>query len=89
MTSLDVILLNNNELRGKLPESVKSLANLTKFDASFNRFGGSIGRSLFAEMTGMQELRLGNNAFEGSLPDSLGNMTDLQIFDVEVSIYRR
>ena len=81
--------LPSNGLRGSIPSSLGSLANLTWLSLAhdpesglgYNALTGSIPSSL-GRLTNLEFLFLNNNDLSGSIPSSLGNLTYLEVLDL-------
>ncbi|KAE8717463.1 Detected protein of confused Function [Hibiscus syriacus] len=70
------LLLNNNMLSGKIPESLSQLANLTTLDLSGNLLTYLIPVE-FGDFLKLQGLYLGNNQLTGAIPGNLGLVDSL------------
>jgi len=76
-TTVQQIVLENNNLKGLVPASLGGLANLQLLAMSQNLLSGSIPSQLGA-LTNLRSLYLCVNALTGSIPSQLGNVTGLQ-----------
>ncbi|XP_062015776.1 probable LRR receptor-like serine/threonine-protein kinase At1g56130 [Rosa rugosa] len=69
MTSLEVLMLRNNNISDSIPSNIGDYQKLVHLDLSFNNLNGQIPASLF-DMNVLAILFLGNNKLNGSLPES-------------------
>ncbi|XP_057748203.1 receptor-like protein 4 [Arachis stenosperma] len=74
---IDGIGLDNQGLKGFLPNDISRLRNLQTLNLSTNSIHGEIPSSL-SELTSLQVLDLSYNFLEGAIPESLGELTSLQ-----------
>ncbi|XP_048330554.1 receptor-like protein EIX1 [Ziziphus jujuba] len=81
LPSLQVLVLSNNHLVGKLPEWLGQLENLVHLELSNNSVYGPIPDSL-GLLENVSQLWLGNNELNGTLPESLGQLSKLLYLDV-------
>jgi Leucine-rich repeat (LRR) protein len=75
-STLSHITLQDYNLHGSLPSSVRNFVNLTIFDLSENQLTGQIPASLFT-LNQLEFLILDSNQLIGSLPASVGGLTHL------------
>ncbi|KAL0735787.1 hypothetical protein Bca4012_011997 [Brassica carinata] len=75
------LLLQNNNITGKIPSEIGRLTRLETLDLSDNFFRGEIPISL-GYLRSLQYLRLNNNSLSGVIPLSLSNMTQLALLDL-------
>ena len=76
LTSLNVLDLSGNQLRGPIPD-VRGLTILTTLDLGDNQLSGSIPDSL-GSVTALQELSLRDNRLTGPIPEALGDLVQLR-----------
>ncbi|MED6122490.1 Receptor-like protein 4, partial [Stylosanthes scabra] len=69
--------LDNQGLKGFLPDDISKLHNLQTVNLSGNSIRGAIPSAL-GKVTSLQVLDLSYNFFNGSIPESLGQLTLLQ-----------
>ncbi|KAJ8761133.1 hypothetical protein K2173_000812 [Erythroxylum novogranatense] len=74
---IDGLGLDNQDLRGLLPNDISRLHNLQSLNLSGNGIHGSIPSSI-GTVTTLEFLDLSHNFFNGSIPESLGQLTSLQ-----------
>ncbi|XP_019425561.1 PREDICTED: receptor-like protein kinase At3g21340 [Lupinus angustifolius] len=74
---IDGLGLDNQGLKGFLPDGISRLHNLQVLNLSGNSIGGAIPSSL-GTVTSLQVLDLSYNFFNGSIPESLGQLKLLQ-----------
>ncbi|KAJ1394036.1 Malectin-like carbohydrate-binding domain [Sesbania bispinosa] len=74
---IDGLGLDNQGLKGFLPNDISRLHNLQIINLSGNSIRGSIPSSI-GTITSLQVLDLSYNFFNGSIPESLGQLTLLQ-----------
>ncbi|KAK7362816.1 hypothetical protein VNO77_04939 [Canavalia gladiata] len=82
---IDGLGLDNQGLKGFLPNDVSRLLNLQILNLSGNSIHGAIPSSIGA-ITSLQELDLSYNVFNGSIPESLGQLTSLQRLNLNGNI---
>lgn len=75
------IKLNNKELHGSLPDSIKELKSLEVLDLGGNHIFGSIP-SFVGELKNLQKLNLQNNQLIGEIPASLNNLSNLTSLEI-------
>jgi len=76
-----LIIKDNSEFSGTLPEDIIQLTNLETLEISNNRYSGSIPSS-YAKLTKLKSLSLNNNLLTGYIPYSfsqLQNLTELNL----------
>ncbi|XP_015943061.1 receptor-like protein 4 [Arachis duranensis] len=74
---IDGLDLDNQGLKGFLPDDISRLHNLQTLNLSGNSIRGAIPSAL-GKVTSLQVLDLSYNFFNGSIPESLGQLTLLQ-----------
>ncbi|XP_020230913.1 receptor-like protein 4 [Cajanus cajan] len=74
---IDGLGLDNQGLKGFLPNDISRLHNLQILNLSGNSIRGAIPSSL-GKITSLQVLDISYNFFNGSIPESLGQLTLLQ-----------
>ncbi|XP_012091645.1 receptor-like protein 4 isoform X2 [Jatropha curcas] len=74
---IDGLGLDNQGLRGFLPNEISALRHLQTINLSTNSIGGHIPSSIGA-ITSLEILDLSYNFFNGSIPESLGQLTSLR-----------
>lgn len=67
LTSLNILILKNNNITGPIPRGIGQLQSLTQLDLSFNSITGQIPNSVF-NLDSLSHLFLGNNRLTGQLP---------------------
>ncbi|XP_058219700.1 probable LRR receptor-like serine/threonine-protein kinase At1g56140 isoform X2 [Rhododendron vialii] len=67
MTSLNTLILRNNNISGSIPSNIGDYQSLSLLDLSFNNLAGQIPDSLF-NLSSLSYLFLGNNKLNGTLP---------------------
>ncbi|XP_061371465.1 receptor-like protein 4 [Gastrolobium bilobum] len=82
---IDGLGLDNQGLKGYLPNDIFRLANLQILNLSGNSIHGAIPSSL-GTITSLQVLDLSYNIFNGSIPNSLGQLTSLQRLNLNSNI---
>lgn len=73
--------LNDNSLKGELPEAITKLAHLEILDLSLNSLSGQIPQEIGNRLPSLQMLDLKNNQLTGEIPNSLSNCP-LRILDL-------
>jgi hypothetical protein len=76
MTSLNALVLNNNQLTGSIPPDLGKLKNLTILDLGTNLLTGPIPPEL-GSLSSLATLYLTNNMLSGSIPQELSNLKNL------------
>ncbi|KAL5730479.1 Receptor-like protein 4 [Ranunculus cassubicifolius] len=74
---IDGLGLDNQGLRGFLPNDISKLRHLQSINLSGNSIQGAIPVTL-GNITSLETLDLSFNEFNGSIPESLGQLTSLQ-----------
>ncbi|RCV04881.1 hypothetical protein SETIT_1G037000v2 [Setaria italica] len=76
-SSLQLLDVGDNRLRGELPNSVGNLSkSMWYFGVNFNSITGNIPEGI-GNLVGLNFINLGNNLFDGPIPDSLGKLKKL------------
>lgn len=78
---LKSLRLNNNYLKGPIPDGIGRLVNLEELDFSTNELTGSLP-STFGDLRKLQTLKLNSNALQYGLPPDLGFLDELSVLDV-------
>ncbi|KAJ6827606.1 putative LRR receptor-like serine/threonine-protein kinase [Iris pallida] len=78
---IDGLALDNQGLRGILPDDISKLHNLQSINFSGNSIQGGIPFSL-GTIAGLETLDLSFNQLNGSIPESLGQLASLQILNL-------
>ncbi|KAJ3360334.1 hypothetical protein GGF32_008495, partial [Allomyces javanicus] len=79
--------LANNQLNGRIPDSIGSLVNLQSLNLYNNQLNGAIPNTIgnLAKLTG---LNLANNQLNGAIPDTIGklaNLTKLALYNNQLN----
>ncbi|CAN6334729.1 unnamed protein product [Urochloa humidicola] len=74
--SLEVLLLNANEISGTIPQEIERLRNLTVLHMEHNLLTGNLPDSI-GYLSNLFVLRLSQNKLSGQLPLSIGNLSQL------------
>ncbi|XP_057419733.1 receptor-like protein 4 [Lotus japonicus] len=82
---IDGLVLDNQGLKGSLPNDISRLLNLQILNLSGNSIHGAIPSSL-GTMTNLQVLDLSYNLFDGSIPESLGQLASLKTLNLNSNI---
>ncbi|CAI0389620.1 unnamed protein product [Linum tenue] len=80
--SLFLLKLQNNTIRGPIPEEIGQCGNLAILDLSDNRFVGPIPNEM-GSLTNLTTLDLSGNRLSGPIPETLGDLTSLLILDLQ------
>ncbi|KAK1424741.1 hypothetical protein QVD17_20079 [Tagetes erecta] len=78
---IDGLGLDNQGLRGSLPDDISKLSHLQHMNLSDNSIQGHIPSSL-GKITSLEVLDLSYNFFNGSIPESLGGLTSVRILNL-------
>ncbi|KAL6567391.1 hypothetical protein OROGR_001059 [Orobanche gracilis] len=78
---IDGLVLDNQVLRGVLPDDISQLRHLQSINLSGNGISGVIPSSL-GNITRLEILDMSYNDFNGSIPESIGRLTSLRILDL-------
>nr|XP_043623896.1 receptor-like protein 4 [Erigeron canadensis] len=78
---IDGLGLDNQGLRGSLPDDISKLSHLQHMNLSENSIQGHIPSSL-GNIASLEVLDLSYNFFNGSIPESLGGLTSVRILNL-------
>ncbi|XP_071707287.1 receptor-like protein 4 [Rutidosis leptorrhynchoides] len=78
---IDGLGLDNQGLRGSLPDDISKLTHLQNMNLSENSIQGHIPGSL-GKIASLEVLDLSYNFFNGSIPESLGGLTSVRILNL-------
>lgn len=78
---IDGLALDNQGLKGFLPNDISKLRHLQSINLSGNSMQGPIPSSL-GKITSLEVLDLSFNSLNGSIPETLGQLTSLQTLNV-------
>ncbi|KAM0851348.1 hypothetical protein ACQ4PT_052482 [Festuca glaucescens] len=81
LTNLEQVLLQNNNITGRLPPELGALPRLQTLDLSSNRFSGRVPDTL-GRLSTLRYLRLNNNSLSGAFPASLAKIPQLSFLDL-------
>ncbi|KAL8497536.1 hypothetical protein ACS0TY_021024 [Phlomoides rotata] len=81
LTNLKQVLLQNNNISGRIPKELGYLPNLQTLDLSNNKLSYHIPESL-GFLNHLQYLRLNNNSLSGAVPLSLASLPQLAFLDL-------
>ncbi|XP_043721192.1 receptor-like protein EIX1 [Telopea speciosissima] len=81
LTSLNFLVLSNNNLGGELPNCWKDMNYLMVLDLGNNNLSGKIPQSI-GQLSLLEYLLLSSNNFHGKLPSSLRKCTSLRSLDL-------
>jgi len=76
ITSLELLLLNGNQLTGPLPETIGFLPNLDRIQIDQNHISGPIPKS-FANLNKTKHFHMNNNSLSGQIPPELSRLPSL------------
>jgi Leucine-rich repeat (LRR) protein len=71
------VILNNNNLIGKLPSDIGKLTQLTELQLQTNSLTGKLP-SEFSDLIKLTDLRLNNNQLSGTIPVGIGDFAGLK-----------
>ncbi|OEL36793.1 LRR receptor-like serine/threonine-protein kinase GSO1 [Dichanthelium oligosanthes] len=80
-TSMEYLVLNNNNISGEIPTSICSISLLAFVDVSNNRFSGSLPNCI-SQISNLHSLNLRGNYFSGSIPADLCHLQFLTFLDL-------
>lgn len=83
-STLDMLSLRNNQIRGSIPDAIGNLVNLSGLGLDGNRLSGVIPETI-GRLSRLNRLDLDRNSFTGGLPSSLGNLTKLVFLTMSAS----
>ncbi|KAF8096567.1 hypothetical protein N665_0306s0022 [Sinapis alba] len=78
---IDGLDLDNQGLKGFLPNDISKLKHLQSINLSQNNIHGGIPASL-GSITNLEVLDLSYNSFNGSIPETIGELTSLRILNL-------
>ncbi|XP_073000883.1 receptor-like protein EIX2 [Typha latifolia] len=82
MTSLEQLLLWDNDLSSVIPGTLENLHNLEFLDLSYNQFSDEIAELMERLPHKVQSLSLFENNFTGSLASCIAHMSSLRVLDL-------
>ncbi|CAM6104577.1 unnamed protein product [Calypogeia fissa] len=78
MTSLQILLMDQNAFGGSIPESFGNLSSLIDLGLSECNLGGALPSSL-GSLSNLQQIDFHSNAISGAIPPEFGNLQSLQL----------
>ncbi|PWA99133.1 concanavalin A-like lectin/glucanase domain-containing protein [Artemisia annua] len=81
LSSLENLVLRDNNLTGSIPDSLNGLRNLSTVDFSLNMLTGSLP-SGFSNMGRLKTLNLSSNSLSGPIPEEFGLLLSLERLDL-------
>ncbi|MBQ3189865.1 MAG: hypothetical protein IJB61_01270 [Bacteroides sp] len=75
---INALNLNNNNLIGYIPESIKNLTEIQRISLADNQLGFNIPENI-ENLIKLQSLDLSRNKLDGHIPESIGNLDKLRI----------
>nr|TKR63760.1 hypothetical protein D5086_0000321450 [Populus alba] len=79
--SLQSLVLETNNLRGSLPDSLGSYKHLVNLNLYSNGFSGPIPASI-GRLSSLKRLDLSHNYLNGSVPESVGQLFNLELLNI-------
>ncbi|KAL6350172.1 hypothetical protein AAG906_004112 [Vitis piasezkii] len=83
--SLFNLILGDNNLSGKLSQSLQNCTELHSLDLGNNRFSGEIPKWIGEKMSSLRQLRLRGNMLTGDIPEQLCGLSYLHILDLALN----
>jgi hypothetical protein len=71
LTDLSTIIVEQNSIRGSIPESWSIMSSLSTLRLGFNQLEGTFPEHLLLNNAALDTIHLGDNKFSGTLPSSL------------------
>eukprot|EP01018_Ginkgo_biloba_P017568 Gb_32049 [translate_table: standard] len=84
LPSLRVVGLEENNLRGSIPEEISGCKNITHIYLSYNQLSGSIPDSL-ASLSSLHRLNLSHNKLTGPIPAGFSRLSGLMTLLVDIN----
>ncbi|XP_074279756.1 uncharacterized protein LOC141605024 [Silene latifolia] len=84
-TSLEMLIIPNTLISGKIPEGITNLNNLELLDIYNNKLTGSIPQD-FGKLYKLEKLYLESNNLKGKIPNSMANLSYLSELHLENNI---
>ncbi|XP_031250753.1 probable LRR receptor-like serine/threonine-protein kinase At3g47570 [Pistacia vera] len=81
-TQLRFLIVENNQMFGKIPTGIGNLVNLEVLDLCGNQFTGHIPNNI-GNLHKLHLLMVEENRFSGDIPSSLGNLTLLNLLRLD------
>ncbi|KAF3623744.1 putative protein-like [Capsicum annuum] len=81
LTSLEMLDLGRNNLRGGIPQCLGNITTLTDLDMRHNNLSGNLPRA-FSNGSSLRSLNLHGNKLEGKIPRSLAHCKELEVLDL-------
>lgn len=78
---ITTINLSNKNIKGKIPDYIGLLTNVTVFKVNGNSIAGTIPDEI-GNMTNLKTLWLTDNRLTGNIPSSIGNLENLEELDL-------
>ncbi|MQM13820.1 hypothetical protein Taro_046743 [Colocasia esculenta] len=78
---LSIVNMEENRIRGSIPQDIANLCNLTLLNLSSNLLEGTIPEEI-GQLPKLERLILSNNLLRGGIPASMGNISSLGLLDL-------
>ena len=82
LSSLNFLVLWDNQLTGPIPSELGNLSNLGALWLAGNQLTGTIPPEL-GSLSNLEELRLNGTQLTGTIPPELGNLSNLTVLDLD------
>ncbi|WOG99315.1 hypothetical protein DCAR_0518663 [Daucus carota subsp. sativus] len=80
-TTVNIVLLQENQIFGSIPPAVGNLWNLSQLNLTSNLLNGTISPEI-SRMKNLEQLSLSYNDFTGEIPAALGQLRRLGLLDL-------
>lgn len=87
LTDVIWLRLDNNNLRGKIPNSFPQLKSLYNLTLSHNKLSGTLPNNIFSDISQFLKFNLNNNKLSGPLPRSLSSTQSIGTFNLSNNLF--
>ena len=80
----NLVRLNNNKIRGKIPSQIGDISSLRSIWLGFNDLTGPLPQEI-GNIKSLEWFVADNNYFSGTIPDMLENLSELKVFQLSMN----
>ncbi|MBR2064029.1 MAG: hypothetical protein IJ971_04995 [Bacteroidales bacterium] len=77
----EIIVSDNREVTGKIPETIGELSNLKEFNFRYCKLSGNLPASI-GKINGLEHILLEQNQLQGSIPPEFAKLTNLETLEL-------